>query len=299
MEQMKAEIIKLAGPPVEVTGDILDSCRSNNEFGHLFFELYKEATSLIRISTGVRIQYSNTRVAFNLDQAICVGLMVRIYKFMTSVIKLSSGIEHADVIQALNRCIIESAVNLQYLLVKHDDTDIFGRFVTTSLTGERVLYDIINENIKSRGGKQLKIEQGMLISISETCNLSGVSIEDIDFKSRNWDGNFRDKLKTLNLEDAYVSFQMMPSHAVHGDWVDLIKHHLLPSGGGFEPNYNWNHTDGVLLGPVALFVIDAAREYLTTYFNDLDTGPVHERLDSLQERLLRVEFSLQEWQLVN
>ena len=282
-----------------MTEEILETCRNNNEYGYLFFELYKETTSMIRISASIRIQYGNTRLPYTLDQAICVGLMVRTYKFMTSVTKLSSGIEHADVVQALNRCIVESAVNLRYFLANHDDSDFVGRFVRGSLTGERVLYDIINENVKSNGGKQLKIEQGMLYSISETCNLSGVNITEIDPKTRTWNENFRDKLKALSLEDAYVSLQMMPSHAVHGDWVDLVKHHLLPSCGGFEPNWKWNHTDGVLLGPVALFVIDAAREYLSTYFGTLDAGVVHERLDSLEERLMKVELSLQEWQLVD
>ena len=288
----------MVGPPVKVTGELLDACQRDYQYGHLIFELYKEATSLVCISAGVGFRDNDGRPEFKLDQAICVGLLVRISKYMTSVVKLSSGIEHADVVQALNRCIIESSVNLQYLLIKRSDPRIFARFQTSSLKGERILFDIINENIERRSKRQLKIEYGMLQSILETCELSGVSIEDIDLKSSSWGGNFRQKLKVLGLDDGYVFFQMMPSHAIHGDWVDLVKNHLVPSGDGFVPNFDWNRTDGVLLNPVAIFVVDTAREYLSSFFNNEDTKPVHERLDDLQERLMRVESSLQDWQFV-
>ena len=90
---------------------------------------------------------------------------------------------------------------------------------------------------------------------------------------------------------------MIPSHAVHGDWVDLLKNHLVPDGDVFEPNFERKHTDGWLLSPVGLFVIEAVREYLNKYFDHPDTTPFHKRLASLQERLLRVQFSRNDWQL--
>ena len=198
----------------------------------------------------------------------------------------------------LNRCIIESAVNLRYLLMKDDD-EVYNRFVNTSLRAERELYDIILTNIENRDGSQLAIEQSMLVSIKETCEQSGVNIEEVSQKSSNWGGNFEDKLKSLEIDRrGYVALQMIPSHAVHGDWVDLIKNHLLKKEDGFGPDFDWTQTDGELLSPIGVFVIDATLEYLAKYFGCRNTVPLQQRLVSLQERLMKVETSRQDWQVV-
>ena len=92
---------------------------------------------------------------------------------------------------------------------------------------------------------------------------------------------------------------MIPSHAVHGTWVDLVKNHLLPEGDGFEPNYDRLNTDGELLSPVGIFVVEAARNYLDKHFDLHDAEPLHQRLDSVQERLMRVESARHDWQTVD
>ena len=219
---------------------------------------------------------------------------------MVSVVKLSAGIEHGETVQVLNRCIIESAVNLRYLLHK-DENESYDQFVKTSLRAEGELYDIILTNIEDRGGKRLIIEESMLRSILKTCEQSGLSIEEVSRKADRWGGNFEQKLKSLGIDrSGYVVLQMIPSHATHGDWVDLTSNHLLLRGHGFEPNFDWTQTDGELLSPVAIFIIDATREYLNKYFDSYsDMRPLQQRLASLQERLTMAESSRQDWQLAN
>ena len=92
------------------------------------------------------------------DQAVCAGFLSRISKIMVSVAKLSSGEEHGEVVPILNRCILESSVDLQYLLKKNDDA-VFERFVKVGLKSERELYDIIQKNITNRNGQELEIER--------------------------------------------------------------------------------------------------------------------------------------------
>jgi len=58
---------------------------------------------------------------------------------------------------------------------------------------------------------------------------------DVSPKRQEWGGSLRDRLKALDLEDLYVSLQRIPSHAVHGTWVDLALHHLEEKVGGFTP----------------------------------------------------------------
>lgn len=286
------------GPPVEITDEMLEACRADDQFGALVYELYKEAGGLVCISSAVYFGDTADAIKLKRNQAICAGLLVRIAKYMVSAVKLSADIEHGETVHALNRCIIESTVNLRYLLLKDDD-EVYDRFVKNSLVAERELYDVIQENIEERGGEQLAIEKSMLTSIEDTCEQSGIVVEEINPRPGSWGGSFRDKLTALGYDwPAYTVLERIPSHAIHGDWVDLVKYHLLSKGDGFEPNYDRLNTDGELLSPIGIFVVEAARDYLRKYFDLPDAEPLQQRLDSVQERLRRVESARQDWDIV-
>ena len=226
-------IEELAGPPVEVTQELLEECRQKGQFGALVFELYKEAGRLVCISSATSVGHNGDEVKFGRNQSICAGLLVRIFKLMLSVAKLSAIVEHGETVQALNRCILESGINLMYLLHK-DDGNVYDRFVKGSLLAERELSDMIHGSIEARGGEILGIEQNMLRSINDTFELSGVTADEVDPRAGNWGGSFRDKLTALGFDwRAYTVLERMPSHFIHGDWVDLVKNHLLPKDDGF------------------------------------------------------------------
>ena len=287
------------GSPVEVTDEMLQVCRDKGQFGSLLFDLYKEAGGLLTVTSAAYVGYSGDAVKLERNQAICAGLLVRISKLMISVVKVSSEIEHGETVQALNRCIIESIVNVRYLLLK-DSEAVYDRFVKNGLRAERELYDIIQENIKSRDGEQLAIEAGMLKSILDKCELSGVTIDEINPKAGSWGGSFENRVKALGFgESAYTILQGIPSHAIHGTWMDLLNNHLLRKEDGFEPNFDHTQTDGELLMPVAFLAAEAAKEYLDSYFGRSLAEPLYERLDSLQARLMKVETSRQDWEIVD
>ncbi len=289
----------LVGSPVTVTEEAIEACRTKDQFGALVYELYKEAGGLVCVTSSTFIGYEGDAIRFDRNQAICAGLLVRISKFMLSVVKLSAGIEHGETVQVLNRCIIESTVNLRYLLLR-DDEDIYDRFVKNSFVAERELYDMIQENIEARDGEQLAIEQNMLKSILQKCESSGVTIEEVGLRAGGWGGSFRDRLSALGLDErAYTVFQGIPSHAVHGTWMDLLNTHLIRREDGFEPDLDHLRTDGELLSPIGIFVVEAAREYLNKYFDLADAEPLRQRLDSVQERLLKVEVSRNDWQAID
>jgi hypothetical protein len=133
---------------------------------------------------------------FERDQGICAGLLVRITKFMLAIVQLvaTARAKRREVVLALSRCVMESAVNCGFLATSSDPT-IFQRFVTTGLGPERELYDEIRANIQKRGGKVLPIETRMLEAIDGLSRASGVRIEDVSSKHQEWGGSFRDKLK--------------------------------------------------------------------------------------------------------
>ncbi len=297
--EFHADIENHIGPPIEVTDEMIQACWEKGQFGSLLFDLYKEAGRLLTVTSAAYVGYPGDTLILPRNQAICAGLLVRISKLMTSVVKLSSGIEHGETVQALNRCIIESLVNLRYLLLKDSD-GLYDKFVKNGLRPERELYDTIIENIRERGGKRLVIEESMLQSILGKCESSGVKIDEISVKAGSWGGSFQDRVNALGFDEkAYTVLQGIPSHAIHGTWMDLLNNHLLRVEGGFEPNFDHTETDGELLMPVAFLVAEAAKEYLDKYFGRNIAEPLYERLESLQERLMKVERSRGDWQIAS
>ena len=123
-----------------------------------------------------------------------------------------------------------------------------------------------------------------------------MTIDEVDSKYRDWGGGLRNRLEALKQEDMYVSLQRIPSHAVHGTWVDLIQHQLDAKEGGFSPRPTWSNVDARLLSPVGLFVIDAARDYMKTFFGELpELKPLYARMDDLRQRILTVDAAHEAW----
>ena len=285
------ELDELLGPPVPVDDKLLDACRERNEFGGILSDLYREAGSLAYVVSDL----PNTGLTRN--HAICVGLLVRISKLMLSVMRLSSDDEHGETIQILTRCILESSVDLQFLIEKSEES-IFEDFVRVGLRGERELYNIIQSDIARAGGQEFEIQRGMLLSILDVCQKSGVSIENINSKAGRWGGSYKDKLELLGLEQGYGILQVVTSQSVHGSWSDLITNHLRVTETGFRPDYNHRHTDGELLGTAAVFAIDAASSYLVGFIDPVTAAPLAHRLGRVREAILTVERSRLEWNTI-
>ena len=216
---------------------------------------------------------------------------------MASVLKLSSDVEHGETVQILDRCLLESSIDLVYLL-KKDDNTVYERFVKFGLKGERELYDIIQENITNRNGQKLEIERDMLLSIARTCENSGMRIEEINPRAGNWGGSYRDKMDAIGLGHAYPIFQGTASQAIHGSWSDLIRNYLTKNDAGYKPKPDHTRTDGKLFEPIALFATNATKAYIDRFFDPREVEPLVHRLDDLQRRLALVKASRPGWEPV-
>jgi hypothetical protein len=172
---------------------------------------------------------------------------------------------------------------LRYLVTKHDE-GVYSQFVASSLGPERELYDTINRAVEDRGA-MLPIEKRMLKSIESTCRASAVRIEDAKPKYGDWGGGLRARLKAIDLETSYLGIQRIPSHAVHGSWVDLVMNHLKEKDRRFEPDSSWRHVDARLLSPVALFVLGSVGVYFDRFLSELpEAQPLLIRTIDLHER---------------
>ena len=289
--QQASEVLKLLGQQVSVTDEVLQECTAKSSFSPLAFELYKETVRALAVCSHLYASSSTEEASLPRNQAICAGLLVRIAKFMTAVASLvAEDPDRADVVFALNRSITESATDLRYLLAKNEER-AFGQFVKAGLASEREPCDLIQKNIALRGGEALPIERRMLKSIEKVFRLSGVAIEDVPGKMANWAGGLRNRLVAIGEGDAYPMLQRIPSHAVHGTWVDLLQHHLADAGdGGFRPDPTWSRVDSRLMLPVCVLVLVAARTYLQAFFfRRPELKLLLERIEDLMRRIMAVD----------
>jgi len=284
------------GEPVKVDDSVLKECSDKSSFSPLAFELYKETVGVLAVCSHAYVGTTTESFALPRNQAICAGLLVRIAKFMTAVVSLVADNSHrADVVFALNRSITESATNLRFLVFKNEDR-FYDQFVKFNLAPERETYDLIHKNIEERGGRVLPIEQRMLTSIEKACRLSGIPISEVPAKAGDWGGGFRNRLIALGEGEWYSLIQRLPSHAVHGTWVDLVQHHLTEVEGGFQPDPEWSRVDSRLMLPVCILVLAAARAYVKAFFEPLpELKPLNERIEDLERRIVAVDRAHEAW----
>ena len=287
-------LAKLLGPPTKVDDNVVQGYARQSQFSSLAFDLYKETARVVTVAAGISSGDDSTK-GFLRNQAICVGLLIRVMKFMTAVLQLISGTSaRREVLIALTRSILESTTNVRYLLLKNDEA-VFDQFVTSSLGPERELYDFVQAQIKERGGTPLQIESRMLWSMDRACRLAGVAITDVPAKS-SW-VNLRERFKALGDEQLYLSIQRMGSHAVHGTWSDLILHHLEETADGrLAADPEWGGVDPRILCPPARLVLEAVHRYITHYLGEIpEASVILQRIEDLSERLRRVDEAHEAW----
>lgn len=279
-------INEMLGNPTDI------SCiESGNKecFDRLAFELYKE-TALISILVSNIFKSVDGGTSFDRNQAISVGLLVRITKYMGSVIALlvDKVGNHGEVITTLNRCILESAIKLRFFCEKATSQD-YENFIKSSLKPEKEAYEQIEKNIQERG-IELPTEKRMKESIKKTLRLSGYVMTDLSSIPQFI--NYKDILISLGMGDFYSFGQGIPSHSIHGDWVELLLNNLKESGIGFTPKPEHLNPDARLICPINIFILDAIKSYLSKYFTGEEIPILlFNRITDLENRNSKVNAS--------
>jgi hypothetical protein len=277
-------------PRVSVPEDVLVGVRSPEEVLALAVAVFRETGQVLAACACSYLDdRGDGRMRLQRGQAICAAHLQHIGTFMLGLGRLVDVRGPQEVGHVLNRCIFEAVVNVRFLM-QREDPALFERFMRSGLGPERELYELIMRNIAARGGQVQPIETRMLTSIRSICHESGFPIEDVEPKPGDWAGNLRQRMEALQLPDYYVSFQRLPSHAMHATWTDLVVNHLRYHSDGYELETRQREIDSRLLMPVACMVVDAARDYLTTFVGDRAAArPLYERLDDLTARLRTVD----------
>lgn len=200
----------------------------------ILFEWYKYVATLCATLACVSRHSPAVREISPVHFAVLTGLLNRCSRLMLSNMRLSVTNKYGETTSLLDRCIVESAIILQWLCNDHNDLR-FRRYVADGVKKDLILKDQIQRSIAARGGPTLVIEKRMLSSIQKCIKSTGLAEHEIRETAPLPDlwSIFQD----LGLSaKSYTAIQRMGSHEVHGTWTSLTHRYLrLDDHGEYHP----------------------------------------------------------------
>ncbi len=214
----------------------IEKFNCNDDFCSLGVEILKELFSLsITISSIERRDANNKNVPFNREEAALVGNLVRFNKLGSAFLEQITK-KRLETSMIFFRCLAETYINLKYFL-KYKDQHTLRHYIKHSLRLEMQLFDKIKSNIQDKE-EILHIENRMMDSIKRSFETSDFDIEDINTSTK-WESKVKNRIFEIIDPTFYTCIYGNASHAVHGNWQDLISFHLKKEGDGFIPDSEW------------------------------------------------------------
>lgn len=250
----------------KVDEKIISTFSDNDQFLEVTLNLFKELNSHIKC-LGLIVPETGR---WETKQAVLGGQIVRLYKLNCAIYEQALE-NRLEICYILSRLVYETVVNLRFLIKK---PELCNNFIAFSLKPEKRLRDNIMKNIKNNEDKIKPIERRMLDSIKFDFDCSGISVEeytntlsdkwiykDINKKQKR---TFSDKLEEIGIvQDAYEAIFGLPSHSVHGDWIDSLRFNLdIYDGNLFGPNFDWHNPAVQLFEGLIHVLSDGCNEYL-------------------------------------
>jgi hypothetical protein len=248
----------------EVDHDKLLVSQSEDDFMSLAVELFKEVIQITAI-LGCMYSHDEQLKSKNLtrNEAILSGLLIRLMKLQIGILDNVCQ-RRSEIVAILYRCLSETVVNIIYL-IKSNSNSLYDEYVDYSLREEKKLLKLIDNNIKSRG-YELHIERRMRNSILGAFKKSDLDVEKIDEKnSKPWGKSIYNRAETIGMAEAYRGLFGGPSHAIHGNWQDLLRFHLIKEGSDFLPSADWTMPRPQTVFSVAMLSSEACRVYSDSF----------------------------------
>jgi hypothetical protein len=269
--------------PVSVDPETIRAYTRPYEHLKLATDLYRELSQWLAVLANA---YTDLDGTWDLKQAVIAGLLVRQFKLSRHLMGQVVA-DQGELLWVTIRLLAEGAINLRYLL-RDPSIDLIQSYVTYSLYHERDLKRQIEANIQARGGEPLPIENRMLRSIDRTSANSLVDPATLgNRRPRDWAGkSLRERARTIGLEGAYDVTIGGPSRNVHGNWYDLLQHHLeVVTPGRYKPRFTETQARPQALLAMAHMTLPALTAYLA-FLSTADTDQLAERLEDLDTRIL-------------
>lgn len=222
-------------PLPEFDDETVARCRASRDPMPMLFEWFKHVALLAHDVACIDPASDGFRDWPSVFQAALRGSLHRCCRLMLSIGKLTKDHQCAETVQIIDRAIVETAVRVQWLC-NHPDPDVgFRQYLADGLRYDIFLEDRIKANTEQRGGQSQPRELRMLRSIELCRHTAGMTREQVASRAAGLP-TFEQMLKDLGyVEEHYIAFQRVLSHAVHGTWPDLIFHYITErDDGGFD-----------------------------------------------------------------
>lgn len=250
----------LSLPPISIDWEAVESASERQPFDRLGWELIARAGQIGEIvveATGV--DDSGNRRALTLDEAVIGGLLVRMTKLLRGLFDASQS-DESEAHQILARCVVETAVNLRWLLLQNDPEE-YKRFRADSFVTWRKLLAVT----KPAGDATLDgIAERVERHVERELAAAGLTWEDIPKQPGSWGrGSFRQRLADLDMEGLYLTLFATHSYYVHGSWHELRTFHLRTE----ESGLHLDSTYGGLAPPTSYEAASASVRAACDYVN--------------------------------
>jgi hypothetical protein len=271
--------------------DVVKSCSTEEDFTGLSVDFLIEAGSYVCIAASL---YPSGKIGWTRDEAIIGGHFVRLFKLISAV--LDQTCQHRrETTFILGRSAFETIVNAKFLM-RFGSKNLFNSYVTYSLQFEQKLLALIERNVASRGGIELPIEQRMKRSIQRMINVSQISPELMQTKIKNWGNkNLFERSKEVGLDGAYLGVFGGGSHAIHGNWADLLEYHLVQEQDFFRPDLEWQIPRPQVLTTIALLSNELVMEYFCKIVGNDQASEVEKPLLDFYQRLIFAISMHEDW----
>ncbi len=255
---------------------------TNTEFMKFAVEIMNRCLYLLKAGAASAPDAETANKGYTKNEAIIVGHMVRITKLYEGILMHICS-HHQELAHIFFRLILETAIRMEYLITSESPKKSFQSFILTSYRPEKEMLQDLDNNAKQR--PLIPIQKRMRRSIISWLREDGITQKEL-LKNKNWnlDGkNFREIMKTFNIDSVYPYGFGIASHCVHGDWLDIAYHHLEKDGRYYTPDLFFTEPDPRSACPVTHVCLDSLLKYLKWNKSDPDNiiSPVVEKLHEL------------------
>lgn len=251
--------MSLSLPPISIDWDAIERASERWPFDRLGWELIARAGQVgERVIDATGVDDKEGRRGLTLDEAVIGGLFVRMTKLVRGLFDASQSDEY-EVPQVVARCVVETAVNIRWLL-KEDDAEEYRRFRADSfVTWRKLLSRLEPTGDEVLDGTSERVRR----NVEGELKAAGLTWEDVPKSSGSWGrGSFRQRLAELGLEDLYDSLFATHSYYVHGSWHELRTFHLKTEDGETQLDPTYGELAPTTSYEVTITSLQAARDYV-------------------------------------
>jgi len=269
--------------------EFTDESQYNEVADSLFMECLSIMVPVVSLN---KYELDGTQIPFNREQAALVGNFVRYWKISRALLdEYREGREEIIFIHV--RCLVETYINIKYFMRMNDEHTV-NHYIKHSLRQEKKIIDELKKRI-SEEKKTEPIEQRMLDSIRKSIEISGFTEDEIKNSSK-WQSKVKARINELIDPLLYVFLYGNASHAIHGNWQDIISYHVDAFRDGFEPYIHFNYPNCKVLNSITMMSCELLQEYSKQVLPDtINRFELLKELDSIMTRTAKLRFRHEEF----